>query len=284
VKALVTGANGQLGRALAAAIPSGIELIAYDREALDITDPAAVVAAVEAQQPDVIVNGAAYTAVDRAEDEPARAMLINGQAVETLAHAARAVGARLVHISTDFVFDGKRSAPYPPNAIPAPLSVYGCSNLAGEVAAGQDALIIRTSWVYSATGHNFFTKMLGLMTQQRDVRVVNDQIGTPCFAPGLAAAIWQLAASNAQGILHYADSGEASWYDFAVAIQEEALAAGYLRQESKIAPIRTGEYPARAVRPAYSVLDKDSTWAALGYQAPHWRDQLKTMLRGASDG
>jgi dTDP-4-dehydrorhamnose reductase len=281
---MVTGANGQLGRALAAAAPVEIELITHDRQALDITNEAAVFAAVQAERPDVIVNAAAYTAVDRAEEEPARAMEVNGHAVETLARAARDAGARLVHISSDFVFDGTRSAPYPPTAVPIPLSVYGRSKLAGEVAAGSEALIIRTSWIYSATGHNFVTTMLRLMAQQRDLRVVNDQIGTPCFAPGLAAAIWQLAAGGVRGVVHYADSGATSWYDFAVAIQEEALAAGYLRQEVRIAPIRTSEYPARAVRPAYSVLETESTWARLGYQAPHWRDQLKTMLRGAGDG
>lgn len=284
MKALVTGSAGQVGRALIAAAPSDATVVGFDRLGLDISDHAAIFRAVEAIRPDVIVNAAAYTAVDQAESEAALAMRVNGGAVGDLAAAARSVGARLVQISTDFVFDGMRSAPYPPDAEPAPLSVYGRSKLAGERAAGHAALIVRTAWVYSATGHNFAKTMLRLLRTRDDLQVVSDQVGTPCFAPGLARAIWQLAAAKAQGVTHFTDSGVASWYDFAVAIQEEALAAGMLQRAAGIVPVRTTDFPTRAARPAYSVLDKENTWAALGYKAPHWRVQLRHMLKELADG
>ncbi|WP_019832290.1 dTDP-4-dehydrorhamnose reductase [Sphingomonas sp. PR090111-T3T-6A] len=279
MKALITGGNGQLGHALRGCVPGGVTVIDRDVEHLDITDRAAVRVALEEVRPDVLFNCAAYTAVDRAESEEEAAHRVNATAVGILAEEARAVGARLVHVSTDFVFDGTASRPYAPDAQPNPLSVYGRTKLEGERLAGEGALIVRTAWVYGPVGHNFVRTMLRLMGTLPEVRVVADQIGTPTYAPGLAAALWTLAGQGACGIHHYTDAGVASWYDFAVAIQEEALALGLLPTAVPIVPIATADFPTPATRPAYSVLDKRDTYAALGGPAPHWRVQLRTMLK-----
>jgi len=277
VRVLITGARGQLGRALIATAPSDVMPDATDLAELDITDAAAVEAHVAAFGPNLVINAAAYTAVDKAESEEAAAMRINAEAVDNLASAASASGARLVHVSTDFVFDGRQSSPYAPDAAPNPLSAYGRTKLAGEQAAGADALIVRTAWVYAAEGGNFVRTMLRLMAERDRLRVVADQIGTPTFATGLAEAIWALAGQGARGIYHHTDSGAASWYDFAVAIQEEALTRGLLTRAVPIEPIATIDYPTPAQRPAYSVLDKRATSALIGV-APHWRVRLRQML------
>ncbi|HUD91012.1 dTDP-4-dehydrorhamnose reductase [Sphingobium sp.] len=278
MKALIVGAMGQLGRGLQATAPAGMALTCVGSNELDITHADAVRAMVEQEKPDLLLNAAAYTAVDRAEQEEEQALAINGTAVGTLADAARAVGARFVHVSTDFVFDGRSGVPYTPDAPTSPLSAYGRTKLAGERLAGPDALIVRTAWVYAPTGANFVRTMLRLMAERPEIRVVADQIGTPTYAPGLARALWTMAGANLAGLHHYTDSGAASWYDFAVAIQEEALAAGLLSQEARIVPIPTSDYPTPAKRPHYSVLDKASTYAALGGPTPHWRANLRVML------
>lgn len=278
MKALIVGAHGQLGRGLQATAPAGTVLACVGSDALDISDADAVRAMIAQEKPDLVLNAAAYTAVDRAEQEEDRALAVNGTAVGTLADAARGAGARFVHVSTDFVFDGLSGVPYTPDAPTAPLSAYGRTKLAGEQAAGADALIVRTAWVYAPTGGNFVRTMLRLMAERPEVRVVADQIGTPTYAPGLAAALWTMAAAGVTGIHHYTDSGAASWYDFAVAIQEEAMAAGLLAQAVPVIPIPTSAYPTPAVRPHYSVLDKASTYAALGGPTLHWRTNLRTMI------
>lgn len=283
MKALITGANGQLGRALQAIAPKGNDLIAATHADLDIGDRAAVRDFVARHRPDAIFNAAAYTAVDKAESEEDSARAINADAVGHLAEAARELGARLIHVSTDFVFDGQRGTPYRPADPTAPIGAYGRTKLAGEIAAGPEALIVRTAWVYGATGHNFVRTMLRLMAEHDEVRVVADQIGTPTFAPHLAAALWALYAAGARGIHHYTDSGAASWYDFAVAIQEEALALGLLERAVPVIPIATADYPTPARRPSYSVLDKAATFALLGGPAPHWRDGLRRMLKDVKD-
>jgi len=278
MKILITGANGQVGRALQATAPAGAELVSTDVDQLDICNPDAVARFVAELRPALIVNSAAYTAVDRAEGDADLAHRINADAVGHLADAADSNGARLVHISTDFVFDGTKGSPYLPEDAPNPLSVYGATKLAGERAAGPAALILRTSWVYAAVGGNFVHTMLRLMRELDEVRVVADQVGSPTFATGIAEAIWALAAQGAKGVYHYTDSGVASWYDFAVAIQDEALALGLLDRQAKVTPIATSDYPTPATRPSYSVLDKRATVAALGGAAPHWRVNLRRML------
>jgi dTDP-4-dehydrorhamnose reductase len=278
MRVLLTGANGQVGRALAASAPPGVRLVALGRDRLDIAAEGAATRAVAEHAPDVIINAAAYTAVDRAESEPGLALAINGTAVGRLAAAAAMAEARLVQVSTDFVFDGAAHTPYAPDAPTAPLSAYGRSKLAGEHAAGRDALIVRTAWVYAAGGTNFVHTMLRLMRTREEVRVVADQYGAPTFARGLADTIWRLIDQGRTRIWHHTDGGTASWHAFAVAIQEEALALGLLERAVPVIPIATAEYPTPARRPAYSVLDCSATAAALGAPAAPWRDTLRAML------
>ncbi|MGQ3100379.1 MAG: dTDP-4-dehydrorhamnose reductase [Sphingopyxis solisilvae] len=278
MKALITGAGGQLGRALAASAPAGIQLIPLSSAQLDIGDRAAVDAAFKTSAPAIVINAAAFTKVDGAEEMSDLADRVNHLGVAHLAAAARRSGARLVHVSTDFVFDGLTSRPYGVDAPTEPLNIYGTSKLAGETAAGRDALTIRTSWLYSAYGNNFVATMLRLMRERPVVRVVDDQIGTPTSACSLANAIWKLAATDIVGVLHYSDSGVASWYDFAVAVMEEAVAIGLLDHSVEIIPIPSSEYPTPAKRPHFSVLDKSATIDALGHAPPHWRTSLRHVL------
>lgn len=281
MKILITGTNGQLGSELQATCPAGMVLIPTDYDTLDITQPAQITEALEHHQPSVIINAAAYTAVDKAESDSERAYAINHLAAETLAKEATQRGLYLVQVSTDFVFDGLQSIPYLPDDEARPLGVYGASKLAGEQAVlthCPTACIIRTSWLYSAYGQNFVKTMLRLMAERDALGVVADQIGTPTWTGTLATAIWALIQQKPQGILHCADNGVAGWYDFAVAIQEEALALGILEKVIPISPLRTEEYPTPARRPAFSVMDKRATEALLGYTLPHWRVSLRQML------
>jgi dTDP-4-dehydrorhamnose reductase len=279
VKALILGAGGQVGRALAAAAPAGATVVALDRADCDIGDPEQIERAIAQSGAAVIFNAAAYTAVDRAETESGTAERLNGRAPPLIAEAARRIGARLVHLSTDFVFDGKASRPYRPDDMPAPLSVYGRTKLAGESGLGPEALIVRTAWVYAAAGTNFVTTMVRLMRSRARVAVVADQIGTPTSAASLAGALWALAAAGASGIHHFTDAGVASWYDFAVAIEEDGRAAGLFDRSTAVDPITSADYPTAAARPAFAVLDKSSTWATLGATPPHWRVNLRAVLR-----
>ncbi len=278
MKALVTGARGQLGRALLAAAPAGVDCAGLDRAALDITDADAVARLITAERPDIVINAAAYTAVDRAEGEPDRAMAVNAAGPGHPAAALAGHGGRLVHVSTDFVFDGAAARAWRPGDARNPLSVYGRSKAGGEDAAGPDALVVRTSWVYAAGGANFVRTMLRLMRERDEVRVVDDQIGTPTWAMGLAQVLWALAGKRARGIFHHSDAGVASWYDFAVAIQEEALTLGLLDRAVPVIPIATADFPTPAARPAFSVLDCTATRALLGDRPAHWRVNLRRML------
>lgn len=277
MKALVTGVGGQLGKALLATAPSGWTCVALDRVALDLTDASAIARIVDAERPDVVFNAAAYTAVDRAESEPELAFTINGHAPGAFAKALSGAG-RLVQVSTDFVFDGSSGRGYHPGDARNPQSVYGASKAAGEDTAGDDAIIVRTSWVYAAGGANFVRTMLRLMRERETLGVVADQIGSPTWATGLARTLWGLAVRNVPGIYHHRDAGVASWYDFAVAIAQEAHALGLLDRIPTILPIATSDYPTPAQRPAFSVLDVTDTRAALGDGSVHWRANLKTML------
>lgn len=279
MKALVTGANGQLGRALAACAPASVDLIALPSATLDITDLAAVEAAIREHAPNLVINAAAYTKVDAAEGVPQLADRVNRGGVANLARATQHNGVRLVQVSTDFVFDGMASHAYRPDAPTAPLNIYGKTKLDGEAAAGPAALIVRTSWLYSAYGNNFVATMLRLMRERATLRVVDDQIGTPTSAHALADTIWGLAAIDRTGILHYSDSGVASWYDFAVAIMEEGVAIGLLDRPIEVLPIPASEYPTPAKRPHFSVLDKRDTIAAIGRAPAHWRANLRDVLK-----
>ncbi|NLR69423.1 dTDP-4-dehydrorhamnose reductase [Novosphingobium sp. ERN07] len=279
MKALVTGVNGQLGKALLATRPEGWDCVALDRKTLDLSDSDAIARVVDAEQPDLVLNAAAYTAVDRAESEPDLAHTINAGAPDAFARALENSGKRLVQVSTDFVFDGSSGRGYRPDDARNPQSVYGASKAAGEDAAGSEAIIVRTSWVYAAGGANFVRTMLRLMRERESLNVVADQIGTPTWATCLADTLWRLAAKDQPGIYHHRDAGVASWYDFAVAIAEEAEAIGLLSRIPSITPIATADYPTPAKRPAFSVLDVSGTRKLLGDAHVHWRTNLKTMLK-----
>jgi dTDP-4-dehydrorhamnose reductase len=279
--ALVLGSNGQLGSALQATKPDDVKLIARDLPEFDLTDPDATAKLVEEASADVIINAAAYTAVDKAETEQAAAFQANVAGVGIVANAAERHGARFIHISTDYVFDGTKGYPYRPDDQTSPLGVYGRTKLDGEkkaLAACGNCLIVRTAWLYGDQGANFVKTMLRLMASHPQVRVVSDQIGTPTYARSLAEALWMLARSDHRGVLHYTDSGVASWYDFACAIQEEALRLGLLNEAVPVLPISTAEFPTPARRPSFGILDKSETWALLGKPAAHWRTNLRAML------
>lgn len=283
MKALIVGASGQLGSELARSAPAGVTLACRTEAELDIKDRAAVFRAVTTERPAILFNAAAYTAVDAAESNREAAFAVNATGAESVALAGREVGARVVHVSTDFVFSGEANRPYRPDDTTAPLGVYGESKLAGEqlvlAATAGRALVVRTSWLYSSHGHNFVKTMLRLMRERDHLRVISDQVGTPTWARGLATALWSLArAPDAAGVQHWSDAGVASWYDFAVAIAEEALSLGLLERAVAVEPIRTEDYPTPARRPAYSVLDKTSTWEILGAKSPHWRAGLRGVL------
>jgi len=283
MKVLITGAGGQVGRALQASAPAEVHVLGKERGTLDICEAAPLVALLRAESIDVLVNAAAYTAVDQAESERERAFAVNAAAVGVLARACSAAQVRLIHLSTDFVFDGSQSTPYRPDAATHPLSVYGQSKLAGErlftAERGLDSVMIRTSWVYASTGRNFVLTMLRLFRERTVVKVVSDQIGTPTSAASLARCIWAVTAKRGTPpVMHFSDAGVASWYDFAVAIHDEARALGLIERSVQILPITSDQYPTAAVRPRFSVLDKTATWSELGLEPEHWRHALRSVL------
>jgi dTDP-4-dehydrorhamnose reductase len=281
-RVLVLGAGGQLGRELLCTADPGAECIALTRRELDIGDAAAVAARLEALAPQVVINAAAYTAVDAAEDDALAAQRANAVGPANLAQSSRDLGIRLLHVSTDFVFGGGSSRPYATDAPTAPLGHYGRSKLAGEQAVQDtfsEALVMRSSWVYSRFGNNFVKTMLRLMAERDELAVVADQVGSPTWARGLASALWAAAArTELSGIYHWSDAGQCSWYDFALAIFEEASALGILQRPVKIRPITSSEYPTAAARPRYSVLDTTRSTLDLGLPGVQWREQLRNML------
>ncbi|MFC6634831.1 dTDP-4-dehydrorhamnose reductase [Microbulbifer taiwanensis] len=285
MKILITGKNGQLAQELHKRKPANIELVALDRNDLDITNATQVTQAIAEHKPEVVINAAAYTAVDKAESEKEQAYAVNATGPENLAAACKEFGIRLIHVSTDFVFDGQSSTPYQPQQPVRPLGVYGESKAAGEAAVQSllpEAVILRTAWVYSAHGANFTNTMLRLMNERDQLGVVADQIGTPTSTHTLAEAIYTLIEKpQAKGTYHCTDAGAASWYDFAVAIYEEGKEAGLLPAEKQvqIKPIATADYPTPAARPAYSVLDKTSLVAEVGIELKHWRQALRQVLK-----
>jgi dTDP-4-dehydrorhamnose reductase len=280
VKILVLG-GGQVATAVASIAPAHHQVVTRNRSQLDILDADGINRTLVECEPNWIVNAAAYTAVDLAEKEAAQAIAVNDAAVGALSLAALQAGARLLHFSTDFVFDGRSNRAYLPTDPTSPLSVYGLSKLGGErhVVQSGPGIVLRTSWVYAARGKNFVLTMLRLMRERDQVSVVCDQIGSPTWASSIAAAVWSMVESAAApGIYHWTDLGVASWYDFAVAIQEEALARDLLARAVPIMPIPTTAYPTPAKRPAFSVLDTASTRATLDLKGQHWRYNLRMMM------
>ncbi len=283
MRILITGADGQLGKSLQDTAPQGPEIIPTDLHNLNLCDAATLRTGLHNYRPDVIINAAAYTAVDRAESDAAAAYAVNSEAVRRLADFCAETNTRLIHVSTDFVFAGDADTPYPPAAAANPASVYGKSKLAGEqqlAAAGCDARTVRTSWVYSEHGHNFVKTMLRLAAERDRLTVVDDQIGAPTYARNLAKVLWRLLEIWPDArLLHYADAGATSWYGFAEAIFAEARAAGLLDGVPELAPTSTLDYGAPAPRPAYSVLDSSLTSTLLNIRPPPWRDALREMLQ-----
>lgn len=283
MKVLITGASGQLGSALQTLVPATVQVLALDSAGLDISDAAAVERTVTTFRPDVVLNAAAYTQVDKAEAEAQQAFAVNRDGVANLVRTTLA-STRLIHISTDFVFDGQGTRPYLPDAPVAPLGVYGQSKLAGEqvllATAPARSCIIRTAWLYGPAGKNFVNTMLALMATREQLSIVADQRGTPTSVFSLARAVWRAVQLPALlGILHWTDAGEATWYDFACEIQRQALQLGLLNRKIPLHPIPTSSYPTPARRPAYSVLDKSASWQALGIAARPWQQELESVLQ-----
>ena len=312
MRVLVTGGDrGQLRRELLRTVPDGIALCegaAPERSSggaapasprLDIGDAAAVREAFARWQPHVVINAAAYTAVDRAESEPELARRVNVEGVRHLAEAAAASGARVVNVSTDFVFgDAPRlptasadavplahGAPIPEHASTDPRSVYGTTKRDGErvlaEVLGERGCTVRTAWVYASHGANFVLTMLRLMKEREEIGVVADQVGSPTWARSLALALWRLVERDPEGtggMLHWSGAGVASWYDLAVAVLEEGRALGLLDARPRILPLTTADYPTPASRPASSVLETGRTRRLLDLPATHWRTELRAML------
>jgi len=284
VRVLVTGKHGQLSKQLQLDASAAITLQALDRAQCDIRNATDVLTAVTDFSPDVVINAAAYTAVDQAESDAEQAYAVNALGVENIARACLSNDTRLLHVSTDFVFNGQQSQPYQPSDVIDPLGVYGASKAAGEQrvqALMPAAIILRTAWVYSCHGNNFMKTMLRLMAERDELSVVVDQIGTPTSTPTLAQTIFALIDNTqAQGIYHCTDAGQGSWYDFAVAIYEQAQALGLLpaNKSVTIRPIKTTEYPAPAQRPSYSVLDHSRLQADTGLVMRDWRVVLAEEL------
>jgi len=296
MKVLLTGASGQLGQALIASRPEGVELVPLGRSDLDLANASACQQLVRQHQPDWLLNAGAYTAVDRAEADPDLAMAVNAGAPQAFAEALAQTGGRLLQVSTDFVFNGQQGSPYRPDQTPEPLGVYGASKAAGEravrAALGPGrARILRTSWVYGPVGANFCLTMLRLHALKaaagEPLGVVADQVGCPTASFGLAAACWRAigigADPGAAAVLHWSDAGAASWYDFAVAIGELGVATGLLEQAARVRPIPTSAYPTPAARPAYSLLECTASRAALGLEPAHWRAALAQVLGQLAD-
>jgi dTDP-4-dehydrorhamnose reductase len=286
MKILLTGSAGQLGRELKRSLAPLGELIACDRRQLDLADPDSLRNAVRDLAPTVIVNAAAYTAVDKAETETGLAEAINAAAPALLAEEAKRLGARLIHYSTDYVFDGTKASAYREDDATTPLSAYGRTKRQGELAiaaSGARHLVLRTSWVYGLHGANFMKTMLRLGRERDELRVVGDQVGAPTWTRHLADATALILASHgtAEGLYHLAAAGETSWHGYAEAIFAEARATGLLEKSPTVRRITTAEYPLPAPRPANSRLDCTRFSTDFGLALPDWRTGLADCLADA---
>jgi dTDP-4-dehydrorhamnose reductase len=305
LKILLTGRNGQVGGDLAELLPRLGEVLALGREQLDLTKPKAIQRAIRETKPQIIVNAAAYTAVDKAEEEESLARTINAEAPGVMAEEAKKIGALLVNFSTDYVFDGSKTSPYTEEDPPSPISAYGRTKFAGEQsirASGVPHLIFRTAWIYATRGRNFLLTILRLATEREELRVVHDQLGAPTWSQEIArattAVLEQLmqqaslesAPSQRAGIYNMTAEGVTSWHEFAQAILEEAAlvapdapwfkaaTAGKPLIARRVVPISTLEYPTPAHRPAYSVLSNSRLLHDFGIELPHWRSQLRSAV------
>lgn len=281
INALIIGKSGQLARELIDVMPSNINAVALGKANIDLFSRHDIENKITNSKASVVINASAYTAVDNAEDDKVNAYALNEEAVINLASICNHLKIRLIHISTDFVFDGQASTPYLPDNLPEPISIYGKSKLAGEKAilniAPEFGTIVRTSWLYSRHGNNFVKTMLNLMKSRDSLNIVCDQYGSPTCAKGLAEFIWDLSKqTKALPIYHWCDSGVTSWFDFAVSIQDYAFELGILNKKINIGPIPASDYPTKAKRPLYSALNCTSS-NKIKPQAK-WQESLKLML------
>lgn len=287
MKILITGADGQLGQTLIDILNQGkspigeipkelvnCEICALDIHTLDITDCSAVLNTFKTKNPQIVINCAAYTAVDNAEEEWDTAFNVNAKGVENLVKGCKAIGAKLLHISTDYVFDGKSTTPYTEDDTPNPKTVYGKTKLQGEkYALGYEkTFVIRTAWLYGKNGNNFVKTMLRLGDTRNSITVVNDQKGTPTNAGDLAHHILKLGVTENYGIYHCTGEGECTWYDFACEIMQ------FSGKDCKVMPCTTDEYPTKAVRPAYSVLENKALRLTVGNEMRHWKTALQEFI------
>lgn len=283
MKIIVIGKSGQLAWELNQLSSNQHEIICLGRSEIDLLDFEAILETMQLQKVDGVINASAYTAVDKAETDTNNAYALNSNAVRNLAQVCKTLAVPFVHISTDFVFHGDKGVPYLPDDKIRPLGVYGASKAQGEQQITQiypeNSTIIRTSWVYSTHGNNFVKTMLNLMRTKPQLGVISDQIGSPTYAKGLASVCLASLTNSVKGIHHYTDTGVASWYDFAVAIQHIGIELGLLDKIIPIKPITSDQYPTPAKRPHYSVLNKSSLANALPQLAfVHWQEQLRTMM------
>lgn len=282
MKALITGANGQLARELVATAPAGTTLKPVSRAECDVGQLADVEKVFEHFAPDVVINAAAYTAVDAAEKNEAVAFRVNDAGAENVAKVSKRLGARLIHISTDYVFDGRRSTPYPPDAPTHPLNAYGRTKLAGELSVRReapDAMILRSSWLYSTTARNFLLRILEQLQSDVAPRVVTDQRGSPTLATDLAEAVWlSCARTKVNGTYHWANAGDASWYEFAREIRTVLVHDHGVTGLPDIVPISSAEFRSSASRPAYSVLDSSALSNLLSHEPRPWQEALRDAI------
>ena len=287
MKILLIGTTGQVGSELQQTLPKIGQVVGLGRKELDLSDREQIQEQISKVKPDIIVNAAAYTAVDKSEKEPEMAMAINALAPKAIAIAARDLDAKVLHISTDYVFDGQNHTPYLETDPTNPLGVYGESKLLGEQGVRENCdrhIIFRTAWVYGSRGHgNFVKTMLRLGAEREELQVVADQIGSPTWSYDIARAITQLLSKSLQdpsinGTYHFSNSGVASWYDLAVATFTEAKQLGFGLKIERVLPITSAEFPTSTQRPHYSVLSKAKIVETLGVYPPHWRESLKQML------
>ncbi len=290
---LVLGKTGQIGREILQAAPKNWVVQATDRTTIDMARPETIGPVIQQSHADVVINATGYTAVDRAEDEPDLARLVNATSVGVLAREAKAAGAALVHYSTDYVYDGFKATPYLPSDRPDPKSVYGRTKREGEqaiIASGVSHVILRTQWVYGLTGRNFVLAILRQGAIKPELRVVNDQVGAPTWARAIARATCQIVShaarstkygadfSGREGVYHLSCGGSTTWFEFARSVFEEAAALIPERPVPMITPVSTAEYGAKAVRPAHAILDNSATEKAFGVRMPHWRESLREAM------
>ncbi len=283
MKILITGAGGQLGHETRLLLQKkGVHVIGIGRKDVDFSQPEQVAAYIASQRADWVINCAAYTQVDKAEDDAELAFRVNRDAAKAVAEGVQSYAGRLLHISTDFIFDGNRSHPYCEQDSANPLGVYGQSKWEGEQAVWKilpDATILRTAWVYGVHGNNFIKTILRLACEREELGIIDEQVGSPSWTFDISQAMYALIEKECSGIYHFTNEGVASWYDFALTAINEAKLLGFKLKIKRIKPIPARAYPTPAARPSYSVLSKEKIRAVLDYDIPHWQTSLGTMLQ-----